>query len=28
MKALEFTTVERLREALIAAQLDDTLPLP
>ena len=28
MKALEFTTVERLREELIEARLDDILPLP
>jgi putative hydrolase of the HAD superfamily len=28
MKALEFSTVERLREELIAAGLDEVLPLP
>jgi len=28
MKALEFTTVERLRQDLLAAGLDDALPLP
>jgi HAD superfamily hydrolase (TIGR01509 family) len=28
MKALEFSTVERLRADLITARLDDVLPLP
>jgi putative hydrolase of the HAD superfamily len=28
MRALEFSTVERMRDDLIAARLDDVLPLP